>query len=368
MTSEFAIAVKDSIKINILKEVLEKRISLYFKLNDEKEDNYAFNIHNGRSRVNVYGKFNISEDPNGEILTIRPTGLDCVLKIIIEFSKALEGKKISIIRSATKTVEKELELTPKVSSIQFVPQGQTGYRLLVFYREENENGTAAATKNKDLAGETAGFGVIYREDNRFNNNGGSGFDRRNSEGEKEGSKELPDDEQYRFINNSYPGFESRSRDRLSQKFRSVKDRTAEQGENRRGGSLYENEAAGTGQGYYDDTELEKIEEKITRVERSREQLAVRKQLAVEHLKKIEEEYKKDYSLMERELEEIKSRLEADAAILEYYKDRDIVPIEKIFKEAGSKLEEAEKQIRAFIEAKQKKTMKIEQEIKSNKKQ
>ena len=44
-----------------------------------------------------------------------------------------------------------------------------------------------------------------------------------------------------------------------------------------------------------------------------------------------------------------------------------MPIEVIFQEIRFKLDEAEEQIRFFIEAKQQKTMEIENEIKSNKK-
>lgn len=61
-------------------------------------------------------------------------------------------------------------------------------------------------------------------------------------------------------------------------------------------------------------------------------------------------------------------MEADASVVAHYKDQDVTPIEMVFREIDQKLEEAEAQIRFFIEAKQRRTMEIEQEIKSNKKQ
>ncbi len=82
--------------------------------------------------------------------------------------------------------------------------------------------------------------------------------------------------------------------------------------------------------------------------------------------KIEEECRKDYSDAQTEVQEYQNRLEIDKRILEYYQDKDFKPIEEILKEIGEKLNEAEKQIALFIEAKQKKTMEIEGEIKSNK--
>ena len=74
-----------------------------------------------------------------------------------------------------------------------------------------------------------------------------------------------------------------------------------------------------------------------------------------------------YDALSVELEEIKGRMEADSDIIEYYKDRDIIPVETLLQEARLKLEEAETQIGMFIRAKQKKTMEIEGEVKANKK-
>ena len=115
-------------------------------------------------------------------------------------------------------------------------------------------------------------------------------------------------------------------------------------------------------------DLQRIEQEISVIERQQGQLSRKKQSAIDHLEKIEVEYQKDYASFEQELEDYKSRLDADASIIEHYKDQDVMPIETVFQEIRFKLEEAEEQIRFFIEAKQRKTMEIENEIKSNKKQ
>ena len=117
----------------------------------------------------------------------------------------------------------------------------------------------------------------------------------------------------------------------------------------------------------DDRDLFRIEQEISVIERQQGQLSRKKQSAIDHLDKIEAEYQKDYAAFEQELEDYKSRLDADASIIEHYKDQDVLPIEVIFQEIRFKLDEAEEQIRFFIEAKQQKTMEIENEIKSNKK-
>ncbi len=124
----------------------------------------------------------------------------------------------------------------------------------------------------------------------------------------------------------------------------------------------------TSESRQDDMDLQRIEQEISVIERQQGQLSRKKQSAIDHLEKIEAEYQKDYASFEQEMEDYKSRLDADASVIEHYKDQDVMPIEIVFQEIRLKLEEAEEQIRFFIEAKQRKTMEIENEIKSNKKQ
>ena len=122
----------------------------------------------------------------------------------------------------------------------------------------------------------------------------------------------------------------------------------------------------TSESRQDDMDLQRIEQEISVIERQQGQLSRKKQSAIDHLEKIEAEYQKDYAAFEQEMEDYKSRLDADASVIEHYKDQDVMPIEIVFQEIRLKLEEAEEQIRFFIEAKQRKTMEIENEIKSNK--
>lgn len=106
-------------------------------------------------------------------------------------------------------------------------------------------------------------------------------------------------------------------------------------------------------------------EDLSPAERQQEEFSRERESAVAHLEAIEEEYGKDYASLEKELEELRSRMTADASVIEYYKDRDIRPIEDILREIGAKLDEAEEQIRVFAEARQRKTMEIENEIKAS---
>ena len=79
----------------------------------------------------------------------------------------------------------------------------------------------------------------------------------------------------------------------------------------------------------------------------------------EKILKIEQEYKKDYDSAKSEVEGLKQQIEIDKSILEYYKDKDVKPIEDIIREITEKIDEAETQIALFIIERQKKTMEIE---------
>lgn len=77
----------------------------------------------------------------------------------------------------------------------------------------------------------------------------------------------------------------------------------------------------------------------------------------------EEKRKQEYALLERELEEMRSRMKADEEVLEYYKEQETAAVERLLGEIRRRLDEAEKQIRLLIEARQQKTMQVEEEIK-----
>ena len=121
MSVEFAkIFVKDSIKLNILREVMAGKVKLGFTLNNSAQ-NYASDIHSEQTRVKVFGSFNLSEDPAGEILTIRVFMIDLPLKISVTVPENLTGKNISIFRSSTKSIENTHELTSRTQAIELIP-------------------------------------------------------------------------------------------------------------------------------------------------------------------------------------------------------------------------------------------------------
>ncbi len=244
MIFETEVSVRDMIRTNVLKELMSGSITLAVQLNDGEIHNYATQIHNDNSRVCVYGKFNMVESVDGDILTIRPISIDGVLKAVPAMSGEISGKQIALIRSRTKQVENTYPFDETFMGLELLPSGDK-YILRLEYVDS-----------------------------------------------------VPQEEQP-AVQEEVPVVQE---------------------------------------------EVQPVQEEVVKDEK---------------VQKIEEELKKDYTAAQTQLEECKKQLEIDKRVLEYYKDKDVKPVEELFKEIQQKLDEAEKQIALFIQAKQQKTMEIE---------
>lgn len=263
MSNEIKLLIKDSIKLNILKELLNGTVKLRVQLNNEPSQDYAAQIHSQSSRMHVCGKFNISESPDGEMLTIRSTASGVSLRLYPSISAEIIDKTIGIYRSASKALEREIPLDSSISVLDISPNNDSGYTLRIISSEPLLQGN----------------------------------DQQNSI----------------------------------------------------------------------DIELTAIENQTAKLENKRAELEELKSSAAKRLEIIEQEYQKEQSAYQSELDELRSRMTADEAVVRHYKDKDITSTEALLSEIKSKLDEAEAQIRLFIEAKQKKSIEIENEIKSGNK-
>ena len=252
---ETELFVRDTIRINILKELMAGSATLAVQLNDGEIENYATQIHNDMGRVRVYGNFNMAESIDGEVLTIRPISVDRVMKAVPAMSEGISGKEIAIVRSSTKQVENTYPFDETFMGLELVPS-ENKYILKLEYADSVQS-------------------------------------------------EQP------VIREETPAIQE---------------------------------------------EKPVIQEEQPVIQEEKPVVSVVKD---EEVQKIEEELQKDYQQAEVQLEECKTQLEIDKRVLEYYKDKDVKPVEEIFKEIQQKLEEAEKQIALFIQAQQKKTMEIE---------
>ena len=138
MIIDFAEALtRDAIKLNFLNKILDGKIKITFSLNGSRPEDYANVIHSEQSRVKVYKNFNLSEDPNGEILTVRVVMIEGPLKISLKLPEHFNnsGEKISFFNSASKSIEKDFELTNLTEQIEFIPNNQS-YSIKIYTKPE----------------------------------------------------------------------------------------------------------------------------------------------------------------------------------------------------------------------------------------
>ena len=305
MTSEIELFGKDSVKLNILKELIGGDINISLSLDGGVYQDYLSQIHQDGSRMQVLGKFNLSEDPNGDVLTIRPIMVSGLLKVTFGFSgQPFSGeKKVSVFRSATKTIERKYDVNDMLTSVEFIPQGNVKYMLRLTYGDAESEALPDEPERPAVAAPDL--------------------------------TELPDD------------------------FDVLTSPVAEE-------PPKPEPPASPAPPAPADPEPATPEEDVTAAEERLEKLRERRKSAKELLTKLEAEYEKDYDEYQRELEEYRQQYNVDQSVIEFYRDNDIQPIEDIMKELSEKLTQAEQQIRLIILGRQKKTMEIETQVKSNK--
>jgi len=248
--------VRDTLRINILKELMAGNISLAVQLDNGAIESYATQIHSDMGRVKVYGNFNMAESVDGEVLTIRPISVDRVMKAVPAMAGGISDKEIALVRSSTKQIENTYPFDETFMGLELVPS-ENKYILRLEYADSIQ--TEQPVIQEEIS-------VVQEE-------------------------------------------------------------------------------------------IPVIQEETPVIQE--EQPVVQEPVKDEKVQKIEEELKKDYTAAQTQLDECKTQLEIDKRVLEYYKDKDVKPIEEIFKEIQQKFDEAEKQIALFIQAQQKKTMEIE---------
>ena len=335
MTSEIELFGKDSVKLNILKELIGGDINISLSLDGGVYQDYLSQIHQDGSRMQVLGKFNLSEDPMGEVLTIRPIMVSSMLKVTFGFSGlALSSeKKLSVFRSATKTIERKYDINDMLSSVEFIPQGNVKYLLRLTYGESESEEPAASVPvpESPAPAQEASSAVVPAID-----------------------ESLDDFEM--FSSSEATPVQPEPNPKTAPRLRNVpKPESNAVSEQHSAAESSENAA-----------EVDSLQEEIKAAEEKKKKLAERRESAKDLLNKLEAEYEKDYEEFKKELEEYKQQFGVDQSVIEYYKDNDIQPIEDLIKEISEKIAQAEQQISLVILGRQKKTMEIENEVKSNK--
>ncbi len=335
MTSEIELFGKDSVKLNILKELHSGDINISLSMNGGVYQDYLSQIHREGSRMQVLGKFNLSEDPSGDVLTIRPIAVSGLLRVTFGFSgNAFENeKKLSIYRSATKSVERTYDIGEMLSSVEFIPQGNVKYLLRLTYGEPESDDPADHSDEADSSPASA----------------------------QDSSTQTARAVEASPLTESLDDFDVFSA-------QPADETPSEPVSSTNSGSETVSSCQTEPQSGESDPELEQTQAQIKAAEEKLRGLRERRQSAKDLLKKLEAEYEKDYDEFGRELEEIKQQYGVDESVIAYYKDNDIQPIEDLLKEIAEKVDQAEKQISLVILGRQQKTMEIENEVKSNKRQ
>lgn len=331
MTSEIELIGKDSVKLKILKDVFSGKINISLSLDGGNHQDFLSQIHREGSRMQVLGKFNLSEDPTGEILTVRPITVSDSLKIAFGFSgTALPNEsKLSIFRSASKSIEREFDINDTLRYVEFIPQGSK-YLIRLTYDEPE-------SRVQPLSGSNDGMEPVS-----------DGITGNASVQENSPVLDFASLDDFDAPDVQTPTQHSNPQSAPIADSQTPQPAAAVGGESR--------------------SEENAIQGEVQAAENQLKQLRERRESAKELLNKLEKEYQKDYEAFEKELEEIKNEFGVDQSVIDYYKDNDIVPIEELLKEAATKLAQAEKQISVVILSRQSKTMEIENEIKSNKRQ
>lgn len=115
-------------------------------------------------------------------------------------------------------------------------------------------------------------------------------------------------------------------------------------------------------------EVEDLEKKIAELESRSRRLSESKSSLISRLEILQREYDKDYSKFKTDIDEIKARYTVDQSILEFYKDKDLMPIEDLLQQTEALVRRIEEQIRLFVTAQQRKTDEIEKALKVGKKE
>ena len=87
-------------------------------------------------------KLNLSEDPEGKILTVYIVIVEEPLKIFLKLSENFihSDEKISFFSSASKSIEKEFELTDLTEQIEFISNNKS-FSVKIYTKPEDFNGS-----------------------------------------------------------------------------------------------------------------------------------------------------------------------------------------------------------------------------------
>lgn len=354
MASEYEFFSKDYIKFYVLNETVNSK-TVTFKLFLESDGTEKEFLDVRASGRNVYrfNNFNVSEDVTNNCITFRPNVVGCYVYFLISSQNPI---KVEIIKNGTNTVAQAFELGKGESKIEFRPNGTRKYDLKITNAQADAG--VPQTTGDVIRREPAEEQMLNPFDTDFN--ALSPFDNSRS-----ATSHRAQNESFRNASQTdFGGFDSfmtepsqsayantMETEASSEEIRE-KERAVDQME--RSNSILENDIA-------------ELENRARELERKNRELIDRKKSLTSHLDRLQEEFDKEYSNYNSDVEEISSRYHIDAEILKLYADKEVTPIEELLRRAEDDMRQIEEQIRVFVEAQERKTAEIENELKIGKK-
>lgn len=354
---EFDVNAKDYIKLNFLSEVIStSTIDFFVYLEiDGVEKNYK-DIRTDKS-VYRLNNFNVSEDTTQNVITFRPVVVGCYsyFKIITN-----NPVRIDIVKNSTTTVAKEFNIPIGETKIEFEPQGIKRYIMRL---NESVIGIVPNVATPNVTVQSIAEEVVQPAVDPLKNPFGDfgGFE--NISDNQTPSDTNVNDERRVESSSFEPSFTTIES--------SVPESSAptNQGLSNEAKNDYKNRIS---QLETSNSRLEAdvrdLEVNIRELENKNATLVLNKKNLIKHMDKLQTEYEKDYQSYEADVEEIKSKYTIDDEILKMYAGKDVVSIEELLQKVETDILQIEEQVRIFVEAQQRKTVEIENELKIGKKE
>ena len=346
MISEIKMQCRDMLKMDWLRDVMAGDVALSVRLDGGRAEDYASSLHREGSRVKVYGKFNLSENPTGDVLTVRPVVAGSRLQIDIKHRRKCSGRILRLVRAANKTVEKEWSLDD-IEQLSLLPSGD-GFTLRLTCRERFSS-EVASSGGASLDGVSSGGASLDGASSEVASLDGASSGGASSRGASLDGTSLEDGfMEFGSLDDDFLGaapIATTSTENPSSQNISMQNISVENVSGANVSVIKNSADKNSGEAVPQERPLQSEAEKRLIVAAETE---------------------KDQSAYQAELEEMAACVEADAEVLAYYRDKDVRPTEELLQEIREKIAQTETQIRLLIEARQRKTAAIEAEIKNQK--
>lgn len=375
MSTEYEFFSKDYIKLYMLNDTVNTRaVSFKLFLESEGKETDFLDVRTAGRSVYRFNNFNVSEDATNNCITFRPNVVGCYVYFSIGIAALV---KVEIIRNGTNTVAEAFDLQPGTTKIEFQPQGTKKYALKLSFDSTVPEVTAHPSENASNTPEQAAPTINPFETDFTDFS--SGIVATNASAPAPSvSTPMPEPSSFEAssvytapassvsahtepVVNTYTapaprpapsvssfGISSASSEEIKEKNRTIDqlDRSNDR--------------------LNDD--IAELEKKIRELDNKNQDLVDKKKNLTLHLDKLQAEFDKDYSNYSSDVEEISSRYKIDAEILKLYGDKEVTTIEQLLQNAENDIKMIEDQIKVFVEAQERKTAEIENELKIGKKE